>query len=94
MLKILNISDNYINKLMPLKDVRFPHLLELNIGGNRVQSLDVINLCDFGKLEILILGNYCDMLDNNKLSSLECLKECSLYRLKVLSFANNFIKSI
>lgn len=36
MLKILNISDNYINKLMPLKDVRFPHLLELNIGGNRV----------------------------------------------------------
>lgn len=76
-LRNLNLSENHIRNLKDLNLAKFPCLLSLNLGSNRLRSVEGIS--KLSKLQVLNLaGNEIEWLDLEALAlscrGLECLE--------------------
>lgn len=77
--------NKYKLTIVHLQGRPFPNLKVLNVGGNRIESIEMLQKCDLGVLEELWLWN-------NNIVHANSIKKCRFPNLKSLDVSCNQIK--
>lgn len=77
--------NKYSTVILRLQGRPFPNLKVLNVGGNRIESIEMLQKCDLSTLEELWLWN-------NYIVNANSIKKCRFPNLTTLDISCNQIK--
>ena len=84
---LLNLENNNISDLNPLKSENIKYLQKLNLSNNKIKNIDTLDKLKLNNLKEL-------MLNDNKIVDISILENIKLINLEILYLNNNNISNI